>query len=100
MKRARKEVQRGQEIEQKYVVVRDGELGVATNKVPDSRGNIDSQALTGITLVEILKAGKIEPVETISSTQAWPPDNRWGQPSISKILTQNCTYVKEMQVFS
>jgi hypothetical protein len=44
----------------------DGELGVATQKVPDARKARDSQDTTGMTLVEMPNKGKRELVETIS----------------------------------
>ena len=48
-----------------------------------------------IILAEILNKGEIEPVETISRGQAWPLDEGWGHPLISKILIQNCSCQKE-----
>jgi hypothetical protein len=38
-----------------------------------------------------------EPKETISRSEAHILVERWGQPPISKILTQNCSYLKKMQ---
>jgi hypothetical protein len=50
-----------------------------------------------MTLAEILNKGEIEPVEIISSGYAQPSSEGWGHPPISKILTQDCSWIKEMQ---
>jgi hypothetical protein len=55
-----------QEIEQRCVAVRDGELWGSHQKVPDARKARGSQDPTGMTLVEIPNKGEREPVETIS----------------------------------
>jgi hypothetical protein len=54
----------GQEIEQRCIAVGNGELGVASRKVPDARKARESQDIMGMTLAEITTKG--EPVETIS----------------------------------
>jgi hypothetical protein len=50
-----------------------------------------------MTLAKIPSKGEIEPVETTSSSQAWPPVEGWGNSPISKFLTRNYSYLKEMQ---
>jgi len=59
----------------------------------DPRG---SQDPTGMTLAKVPNKGERDPVETISSGQAWPPIEGWGHPPISKILIQYCSCQKEM----
>jgi hypothetical protein len=60
----------------------------------EARGSQDPVEMM---LAEIPNKGEKEPVETISSEYAWPSVEGWGHPSISKILTQNFSLVKEMQ---
>jgi hypothetical protein len=56
----------GKEIERRNVAVGDGELGVATRKVPDAKKARGSQDPTGMALAEIPNKGERQPVETIS----------------------------------
>jgi hypothetical protein len=56
-----------------------------------------SQDTTGVIFAEIPNNGKREPIETISRGQASPLVDRWGHSPISKILTQNCFCLKEIQ---
>jgi hypothetical protein len=56
-----------------------------------------SQDLTGKILAEIPNKGEREPVETISRGEEWPLVDRWGHLPFSKILTQNCPCLKEIQ---
>ena len=53
----------GQEIEQRYVAMGDGETEGSNQKVPDDRKAKSSQDPTGMTFVEIQEE---EPVDTIS----------------------------------
>jgi hypothetical protein len=48
-------------------------------------------------LDKIPNKGEIKPVETISIKWALFPVEEWGHPPISKNLSQNCSYLKEMQ---
>jgi hypothetical protein len=50
-----------------------------------------------MTLAEIPNKGEGEPIETISKGQAQSSVEGWDHPPISKILTQNCSCLKEMQ---
>jgi hypothetical protein len=55
----------GQEIEQRYIAMGDGELGGSNQKVPDARKARASQDPTRMTLAEISHKGEGEPFETI-----------------------------------
>jgi hypothetical protein len=50
-----------------------------------------------MTLAEIANRGEIEPVAITSCRKAWPPVEGWHHSPVSKILTQNCSCLKEMQ---
>jgi hypothetical protein len=50
-----------------------------------------------MTQAEMPNSEEIDPEETTSSIQTWPPVERWGYQPISKFLTQNCFCLKEMQ---
>jgi hypothetical protein len=43
------------------------------------------------------KSRETEPEETTFSGQTWLQVEEWGHPLISKLLTQNFSYLKEMQ---
>ena len=87
----------GQENEQKYVAVAFGELGYPLESL---RYQVSKRFLEpnpmGMTLAEILNKGEIEHAETTSSRQTWPPVEGYGHPPISKILTENKSYLKEI----
>ena len=59
-------MKKGQEIEQRCVVLGHGELGDSNQKVPDVRKARASQDPMGMTLAETLHKGEGEPVKTIS----------------------------------
>jgi len=65
-------------------------------ELPDAREVRGSQDRMGMTLAEISNKGKTKPVETISSSLTWPPFEECGHAFISKMLTKNCYYLKEM----
>ena len=73
-----------------------GKQGIATRKSQMLAKRV-SQNPRGMTLAKISNKEKIEPLETISSRQAYPPVEELGHLSISKILTQNCSHLKETQ---
>jgi hypothetical protein len=50
-----------------------------------------------MTLAEIPNRGEIEPEEAIPSKESRLPAKGWCHPPISKILTQNCSCLKEIQ---
>ena len=65
--------------------------------MPDPRKARGSQVPTGLALAGIPNKGEREPALTISRGYAWPPVEEWSHTRISKILTQNCSYLKEIQ---
>jgi hypothetical protein len=50
-----------------------------------------------MTVAEISIKEKREPIETIPRGYTWPLVEGWGQPPISKILTQNFSCLKEIR---
>jgi hypothetical protein len=71
--------------------------GGSQQKVPDTRKARGSQDPTGMIVAEMPKKGEREPVETMWRGQAWPLVEGWGHTPLSKILTQNCFCLKEIQ---
>jgi hypothetical protein len=67
--------------------------GGSNQKVSDARKARASQDPMGMTLAEIPCKREEEPVEVRHN----PPVERWGHLPISKILTQNCSCLKEIQ---
>ena len=70
--------------------------GGSNQKVPDLRKARASQDPMGMTLAEIPHKGEGKPVETIFRGKPLPLVEGWSHPPISKILTQNCSYLKEI----
>ena len=73
------------------------ETGCIHQKVPDAKKARVPQDPTVMTLAEIPNKLGTEPVETIYSAQARTTVEERGHPPISRFLTQNGSFLKEMQ---
>jgi hypothetical protein len=90
----------GQEIEQRHVAMGNRELRLATR----SHRCQESKRLSGPKtedIGEITNKGEREPVENIDRRLSTAPQFRdGGHPPNSKIFTQNCSYLKEIETKS
>jgi hypothetical protein len=73
------------------------EAGGSNQKVPDARKARASQDPMSMTLVETPTKGREKLLRPYPEVRHSPPVEAWGHLPISKILTQNCSCLKEIQ---